>query len=235
MEQTPYRTEILPLVYTEVEQRYAGISDLAHGWEHVSRVYTLALHIAQEEGADRFVVAMAALLHDLGHTAEDSQEAQSTPDTQNKPEARATHHASSSVALATELMRKHGLPADVEQAITHAILAHSFSLGVEPQTLEARVVRDADRLDALGALGIMRWSIVGAQRSTQRTRTYNPADPFAEQRPPDDRTYMLDHFFVKLFKLADTMTTTTGQALAQQRTAFMRSFLHELKSELELA
>ena len=80
----------------------------------------------------------------------------------------------------------------------------------------------------------MRWSIVGAQRSNEQTRSYNPDDPFAQQRLPDDHTYMLDHFFVKLFKIADTMTTATGRTLAQRRAAFMHSYLHELKSELEL-
>ncbi len=223
MQEISYQTQALPLIYTEVEKRYTGVTDLAHGWEHISRVYTLANHIAEKEGADLFIVGMAALLHDLGHTG--------IPTPQN---AKSEHHTDGSVSLATEIMRKYEIPDHLQQLITHAILAHSFSRGIEPQTLEARVLRDADRLDALGALGIMRWSIVGAQRSNQQTRSYNPDDPFAQQRLPDDRTYMLDHFFVKLFKIAETMTTTTGRTMAQRRAAFMHSYLHELKSELEL-
>jgi uncharacterized protein len=223
MEKSFYQVQILPLVYAEVEQRYTGITDLAHGWEHVSRVYTLSQYIAEKEGADLFIVGMAALLHDLGHMA-----------THTLSEGVPGHHTDDSVALAVDIMHRYDISDDMQQAIIHAILAHSFSRGLEPQTLEARVIRDADRLDALGALGIMRWSIVGAQRNTGQTRSYNPDDPFAEQRLPDDHTYMLDHFFVKLFKLADTMTTDTGRALAQRRTAFMRSYIHELKSELEL-
>ncbi len=223
MEKSFYQVQVLPLVYAEVEQRYTGITDLAHGWEHISRVYTLAQYIAEKEGANLFIVGMAALLHDLGHTA-----------IRLPSDAAPGHHTDDSVTLALDIMRRYEIPDDIQQTVIHAILAHSFSRGLEPQTLEARVIRDADRLDALGALGIMRWSIVGAQRSTEQTRSYNPDDPFAEQRLPDDHTYMLDHFFVKLFKLADTMTTATGRSLAQRRTAFMRSYIYELKSELEL-
>ena len=206
MEKSFYQVQVLPLVYAEVEQRYTGITDLAHGWEHISRVYTLSQYIAEKEGANLFIVGMAALLHDLGHTA-----------TRTLLDAAPGHHTDDSVTLAINIMRRYEIPDDTQQAIIHA-----------------RVIRDADRLDALGALGIMRWSIVGAQRSTEQTRSYNPDDPFAEQRLPDDHTYMLDHFFVKLFKLADTMTTATGRSLAQRRTAFMRSYIYELKSELEL-
>ncbi len=232
MEENFYQTQVLPLVFKEVERRYMRITDLAHGWEHISRVYSLSQYIAEKEGADLLIVGLAALLHDLGHLVADT--ADTANRTQRPSNTMSGHHTDDSVTLATDILHKYGLPDYIQEAVIHAILAHSFSRGIEPQTLEARVIRDADRLDALGALGIMRWSIVGAQKSTERTRAYNPDDPFAEQRPPDDHIYMLDHFFVKLFKLADTMTTATGHSLAQRRAAFMRSYIHELKSELEL-
>jgi uncharacterized protein len=115
----------------------------------------------------------------------------------------------------------------------HAIIVHSFSRGIPPRTLEARIVRDADRLDSLGAIGILRWAITGTLRRSPQTKTHHPTDPFAEHHSPDDRSYMLDHFFTKLLKLGDTMTTKTGQTLAQQRLAFMESYLDELRKELE--
>ncbi|HYX51408.1 MAG TPA: hypothetical protein VE843_16800, partial [Ktedonobacteraceae bacterium] len=120
------------------------------------------------------------------------------------------------------------------EAILHAIAAHSYSLGIEPRTLEAKVLRDADRLDALGAIGILRWAITGTVRRTWDTYTYHPDDPFAEWHQLDDHRYMLDHFFTKLLKLSDTMATQTGRVLAQERTAFMRVYLDEFKKELEL-
>lgn len=211
--------QVLSSVYTEVERRFTGIDDLAHGWEHVSRVYTLALHIAEQEQADRFIVGMAALLHDLGRTA---------------PHTETGHHADLSVTLATSLLRAHQVPQAQQEAILHAIIAHSFSRGVMPLTLEARIVRDADRLDGLGAIGILRWAITGAVRRTSETRSYHPLDPFGQQHTLNDQHYMLDHFASKLLKLEETMLTQTGHALAQHRTAFMHAYLDEFKRELEL-
>jgi len=212
-------SQVLSAVYTEVEQRFTGIDDLAHGWEHVGRVYTLALYIAEREQGDRFIVGMAALLHDLGRTA---------------PHNKTGHHADLSVTLATDLMQNHQVPQAQQEAILHAIIAHSFSRGVEPRTQEARIVRDADRLDGLGAIGILRWAITGAVRRTPETHSYDPQDPFGQQHTLDDQHYMLDHFYSKLLKLEATMLTETGRALARQRTAFMRSYLAEFKRELEL-
>ena len=94
-------------------------------------------------------------------------------------------------------------------------------------------MRDADRLDGLGAIGILRWAITGTIRRTPQTRSYHPDDPFAEQRQPDDRLFMLDHFFTKLLKLADSMSTETGRKMAQQRTAFMHAYLEEFRKELK--
>jgi uncharacterized protein len=215
-------SQVLTQVYEEVQQRFSGIDDMAHGWEHVQRVYRLALSIAEQEGANRFIVGMAALMHDLGRAA-------SRPTHDNTE-----HHADLSVRLATTLMSSHAVPTDTQHAILHAIIAHSFSRGVKPQTLEAGVVRDADRLDGLGAIGIMRWALTGAVLHTAETLSYHPEDPFAEKHEPDDKRYMLDHFYAKLLKLRETMTTETGRFMAERRTGFMRTYLHELRKELEV-
>lgn len=214
--------EVLTRTCNEVQQRFTGIDDLAHGWEHINRVYQLALHIAAQENADHFVVGMAALLHDFGRPVP----AQATDDNQH------IHHADLSVTLANELLVRYQVPAPQQEAIQHAIIAHSFSKGIEPRTLEAGIVRDADRLDGLGAIGILRWAMTGTMRSSSTTRSYHPTDPFAHEHTPDDKLYMLDHFYSKLLKLAATMTTQTGRALAQQRTDFMLQYLAELRLEL---
>jgi uncharacterized protein len=220
MEAEQFESEaFLNALYAEVERRFERLDDLAHGWEHVDRVYRQALRIAQQEGASRVVVGAAALLHDLGRTAAHSP---------------GEHHADLSVGLAREILADYALPAGVLEEIQHAIVGHSFSRGVEPRTLEARVVRDADRLDALGALGIMRWAVSGARRGSARTRNYHAGDPFAVRRDIDDGAYMLDHFYAKLLKLADDMGTRTGRALADRRTAYMRGYLAELEAELQV-
>jgi len=209
-------SQVLSKVYKEMQQRYIGFDDLAHDWEHIKRVYQLALRIAEQENADAFIVGMAASMHDIGHLSSDTS----------------LHHADLSMSMAGELLVAYDISAETREAILHAIAAHSFSLGIKPRTLEAKVVRDADRLDSLGAIGILRWAIAGTVRRTGMTQIYHPDDPFAEWRTLDDRRYMLDHFFTKLLKLDETMATRTGRVLAQERTAFMRTYLEEFRKEL---
>jgi len=217
MEAKTFESQVLSKVYEDIQQRYVGFDDPAHGWEHIQRVYRLALYIAERESADSFIVGMAALLHDIGHLST----------------AKTQHHADLSRSMASELLTAYNVPADTQEAILHAIAAHSFSLGIEPRTLEAKVVRDADRLDSLGAIGILRWAVTGAVRRTSDTQSYHLDDPFAEWHTLDDRRYMLDHFFTKLLKLNKTMSTQAGSALAKQRTAFMHFYLDEFRRELE--
>jgi uncharacterized protein len=218
MQTTADESQLLSEMYVEAQERFSRLNDLAHGWEHVQRVYRLALHIAQREGGDRFIVGTAALLHDLGRLSHD--------------ETR--HHADLSVIHARELLSRYQVSPDTQEAILHAIAAHSFSLGLQPRTLEARIVRDADRLDSLGAVGILRWAITGTVRRTPETLSYHPDDPFAERHPLEDRRYMLDHFYSKLLKLADGMLTETGRKLAARRTRFMRTYLDEFREELAM-
>ena len=218
METETREAQIEADIYAQVQQNFAEFDDPAHGWEHIKRVYQLALHIAEEENANRFIAGTAALLHDIGRLTHDTTQ----------------HHAEISESLASELLSAYPITHEQKEAILHAIIAHSYSRGVEPRTPEARVVRDADRLDGLGAIGILRWAITGTIRRTPQIRSYHPDDPFAEQRQPDDRLFMLDHFFTKLLKLADSMSTETGRKMAQQRTAFMRAYLEEFRRELEI-
>ena len=132
MEANDVESQVLSKVYEEMQQRYVGFDDPAHGWEHIERVYRLALYIAEQENADTFIVGMAALMHDIGHLSTD----------------KSLHHADLSMSMAGELLLAYDISADTREAILHAIAAHSFSLGIEPRTLEAKVVRDADRLDS---------------------------------------------------------------------------------------
>jgi uncharacterized protein len=218
MEMNDVESQVLSKVYEDLQQRYVGFDDAAHGWEHIKRVYRLAFYIAEQENADTFVVGMAALMHDIGHLSHDTS----------------LHHADLSMSMAGELLVAYEISPETREAILHAIAAHSFSLGIEPRTLEAKVVRDADRLDSLGAIGILRWAITGTVRRTEETQTYHPDDPFAEWHTLDDRRYMLDHFFTKLLKLDGAMATHTGRVLARERTAFMQAYLGEFRKELEL-
>jgi uncharacterized protein len=216
MEMTERTLSMLAEVSMEVQARFADFTDLAHGWEHVYRVYHLSLRIAEQEHADSFVVGMAALLHDLGRTTRDPK----------RP------HAERSAVLATKLLARYDLPHDTEEAILHAILAHNYRRGITPKTLEARVLYDADRLDSLGASGLMRWAMTIKNNRWSEWKSYHPDDPFAARRAPDEQHYLLDRFFTKLLKVLDVMTTETGRAMAQRRLAFLHLFLQELQQEL---
>ncbi len=216
MEITEHSSHLLAEMATNVQSYYTDFTDLAHGFEHVQRVYHLALHLAEQEQADGFVVGMAALLHDLGRTTRGPTRS----------------HAARSAKLAKKLLAAHDLPTQTLYAILHAILAHDYRHGTRPATLEARVLYDADRLDSLGASGVMRWAMTTKRGRWPEMRTYHPDDPFALWREPDGQCYLLDRFFTKLLKLQEAMTTTTGRAMAERRIAFLHLYLQELQHEL---
>jgi uncharacterized protein len=189
--------------------------DPGHGPAHLERVVATALRLAAEEAARLEIVLPAAWLHDCVHVAKDS------PD-----RARASRLAAES---ALRFLESAGYPAAALPDIRHAIEAHSFSAGIAPRTIEARVVQDADRLDALGAIGLARCIAVGAVLGRS---VYEPGDPFCRRRAPDERGAAVDHFYAKLLKLAGTMQTASGRREAERRTGFLKAFLVQLESEI---
>ena len=193
-------------------------ADAAHDLAHVRRVVAWAIRLAREENADLAVVVPAAWLHDGVSVPKDS------PD-----RARASRLAAEA---AVAWLRREGYPPQHLGAIAHVIEAHSFSAGIAPRTAEARVVQDADRLDALGAIGIARlYATAGAMGSA----LVHPDDP-APSDPPtrdlDDRRWATDHFAAKLFTLPSMMQTAAGRREAERRAAFMRDFLSRLAGEI---
>jgi uncharacterized protein len=190
--------------------------DPGHGLVHVRRVVATAGRLCVDEGARGDIVLPAAWLHDCVPVSKDA------PD---RP--LASHMAA---ARAIEFLGNAGYPADCLPGIQHAIEVHSYSAGIEPRTIEAKIVQDADRLDALGAIGVARCIAVG----TALGRTlYHPDDPFCARREPDDSGASLDHFYTKLLKLVDTMQTVAGRREALRRNEFMRSYLAQLRTEIE--
>ena len=122
-----------------------------------------------------------------------------------------------------------GFDAASIRATQHAIEAHSFSANIPPRTPEARILRDADRLDALGAIGIARTFVVAGALGRD---LYDPDDPFAEARALDDLKFSLDHWKVKLLTLPVDMLTPAGRALAQERVSQMLGFLDTFADEI---
>ncbi len=174
-----------------------------------------AKRLAEGEGANLEVVVPAAWLHDCVTVPKNS--------------GRRGVASTEAAALGCDFLRDAGYLEALIPAIGHAIEAHSFSAGIEPETLEAKVVQDADRLDALGAIGIARCLMVGA---SLELALYHPEEPFPERREPDDTAWVVDHFYVKLLRLPATMRTEAGRLEAVHRADFMKSFLHRLGSEI---
>lgn len=195
---------------------HLGDEDAAHDKAHSLRVWRNASEIAVGEGiaVDRTLMA-ASLLHDLV----------------NLPKTHSDRSRASrmSAEAARPILSAEGFTAAEIDDVSHAIEAHSFSAGIAPRTDLARVLQDADRLEALGAIGIARvFSVSGALGRA----LWHPDDPFARDREPDDGNWSLDHFKIKLLRLSCGMNTATGRLMAEHRTARMQRYLSELEIEL---
>lgn len=210
----------MPMDLAELERRCvekltAAGGDAAHDREHIRRVVANACRLAAAEQARLEIVLPAAWLHDCVTVPKDS------------PQRAAASRLAAAQAVAW--LREWGWPEALLADIAHAIEAHSFSAGLAPQTIEAKVVQDADRLDALGAVGLARCLMLGGEMGRP---LYAADDPFCERRAPDDAASCVDHFYTKLLKLEATMQTAAGKTEARRRTEFIRQFLAELRREI---
>ena len=190
-------------------------NDPAHDFEHVLRVYSNAERICKKEKANKKLVLTAALLHDIV----------SYP----KSDKRSKFASTKSAIKAKQILQKLSYSSTEIKIISDAIENHSFSKNQIPKTLEGKILQDADRLDALGAIGIARTFAVGG---SENRSFYNSNDPFCSSRKPDDKEWTLDHFFKKLLVLESKMNTKTGKIEAKKRTKVLRKFLIDLKHEL---
>jgi len=188
--------------------------DPAHDIGHLRRVVRTASIIAREEGANPLVVLVAGYLHDLVNVPK------------NHPDR--CRASLMSAEAAAGILAEWDFPSDLVPAVQHAIEAHSFSAGVEPRTVEAACVQDADRLDSLGAIGIARCFVVSGLLGRA---LMHDDDPLAQGRPLDDVTYTLDHFPAKLFRIAETLLTETGRRMGRERVAFVREFRERMVEE----
>lgn len=189
--------------------------DGSHDVAHLHRVWKNIRQISQDEGEDLQILCAAVLLHDCVAVEKNSPQ----------------RHLASRMAAdkASTVLTALGWSIAAIEKTTHAIEAHSFSAAIIPQTLEAKILQDADRLDAIGMIGVARCFYIGGR---MRSALYDAADPLAQQRQYDDKRFTLDHFETKLFKLQEGFQTTTGRKMAALRTDRMRRFLSELLEEI---
>jgi uncharacterized protein len=208
---------------TEIEafarERCAGL-DTAHDALHLSRVLANARLLTDAERAtgavvDAFVVEAACWLHDVVQLP--------------KGTGPAGESARQSASVARTFLADHGVePARID-AIAHAVEAHSYSARMPPATIEAAILQDADRLDALGAVGLARLWVTGVSLGGM---LHHDGDPAGTARELDDRAYSFDHIERKLLRLPATMNTESGCIEAQRRAEYVRQYRDEFLREL---
>jgi len=189
--------------------------DGSHDIAHLQRVWKNARTIHAAEGGNAEILAAATLLHDCVAVEKNSP-------LRAKASALAADKASG-------ILLELGWAEEAIAAVAHAILTHSFSAGIPPETLEAKILQDADRLDAIGMVGAARCFYIAGRMGSG---LYDPADPTAERRDYDDRRFAIDHFQTKLFKLVDGFNTIKGRELATIRQERLHRILEEFLDEI---
>lgn len=197
----------------------AAEADPAHDELHLRRVVANARgimgNLPASASVDRFVVEAACWLHDCVYLP--------------KGQGVAGEAAQRSAGHAAAYLEELGVDTHLVRAVHDAVLTHSFSGGLKPATIEAAIVQDADRLDALGAIGIARlWVTMVSMGGAM----YHRDDPAGSSRDLDDRSWALDHIERKLFRLPTLMNTEAGRAEAERRAAFLRAYLDEFLREI---
>ena len=190
-------------------------NDSAHDFEHIMRVYKNAQKMCKKEKANEKLVLSAALLHDIV----------SYP----KSDKRSKMSSIESAKKSKTILKKYDFSEEEIIIVSDAIRDHSFSQNKTPSTLEGKILQDADRLDAIGAIGLAR---VFATGGSLKRPFYNIDDPFCKTRKPDDKTWTVDHFYQKLLKLESLMNTKSGKIEAKKRTRVLKDFLKQLKLEI---
>ncbi len=189
--------------------------DGSHDLAHIHRVFRNAMRIHAAEGGNSRVLAAAVLLHDCVAVEKSSP-------LRSQASRLAAEKASA-------ILAGLGWDASAIAAVAHAIATHSFSAALAPETIEAKILQDADRLDAIGMVGAARCFYTAGRMGSA---LYDPADPLAKHRALDDRAFAIDHFAAKLFKLSDNFQTEAGRLMACERHDRLKTVLAQFIDEI---
>lgn len=200
----PDENTLVELIRREAEKHYSD--DPSHDWLHAERVCRMCMKICKKEGGDPQVLIAAALLHDIGVRYELEQD---------------IDHSEKGVEIAEEILSRTNFPREKTSMVLEAIRVHRFRKGSRAVSIESRILQDADRLDAIGAIGVARTFSHGGRRGI----------PMYSQDKDSGST--VDHFYEKLLKLKDTLNTETARRIAVERHMFMEAFLSRFLKEVE--
>ena len=208
-------TETLPEAVRSRARTYFENVAPAHDWHHVQRVATLAETLAEEYDPDERILFSAVWLHDIGRGREDRGEIED--------------HAEWGAEEAKTILAEFGADEDEIRAVQHCIRSHRFSNDVEPETLEAQLLSDADNLDALGAVGIARNFCYGGEHDEPM---HDPDLPLDADETRAGATSM-NHFHKKILRLPGRMYTDAGRRVADERRAFVETFIDRFEREVD--
>jgi uncharacterized protein len=189
--------------------------DGSHDLSHIHRVWVNVQRIQRVEGGDLQVLLAATVLHDCVAVEKNSP--------------LRDQASSLSADKAASILADLGWPSQRIEQVAHAVKTHSYSAGFAPQTLEARILQDSDRLDALGAVGIARCFYTAGRMGSA---LYDFENPAAQGREYQDTAYAIEHFHTKLLKLASGFTTGEAARLAAERHARLEAFLADFMDEV---
>ena len=201
------------MITVEKAREYYEGADAIHDFDHVQRVLTTAERLAREENADWEIVRTATLLHDVARGHGDRM---------------AEDHARAGAEIARQLLSGH--PAEKVEAVAHAVAAHRFRAGPAPQTIEAKVLHDADKLDAIGAIGVARAFAFGGFEGQRLWADVPPG--YQESQATRLEHTPVHEFHMKLSKIKDRLLTPSARRLAEERHTFMVAYFEQLDREV---
>jgi len=211
-----FQKNIVPKIRKEAKAYFVGAKG-SHGWDHTERVFNLAIHIGKKEKADLDILEVAAILHDIKRKEEDEKLGEIC-------------HAELASVEARKILGKYSLDEIFIKEVVHCIRTHRFRGNNIPESKEAKILFDADKLDSIGAVGIGRAFLFAGELGA---KLHNPQKNHekTEAYSKEDTAYR--EFSVKLSKIKDRMLTKEGKKLAKERHEFMVEFFDRLNKEVE--
>jgi uncharacterized protein len=215
------KKELIKKIEAEAKKFFVGASG-CHDWTHVDRVRNLALHIGKKEKANLFILEIAALLHDIGRKGEIKSKGNFC-------------HAVFGGEMARKILPKHGLSKDEIENIIHSIQAHRHRNEHIPNTIEAKVLFDADKLDSIGAVGVARDFLFAGNAGSNNLYTGNEKSLASGKK---DYSYTKEdsallEYYIKLRFIYKKMTTNEGKKIAKERQKFMNDFFARFDKEIK--
>ncbi|MHC1605170.1 MAG: HD domain-containing protein [Candidatus Methanofastidiosia archaeon] len=208
---------IIDIEYVKRQARnFFNNSKPTHDWSHVLRVHKLCMHIGRKEGANLLVLSVAAYLHDIGRHHEEND--------------ISICHAEEGARIARKILEDGGACSDFIELVVHCVKTHRFRNNLVPKSLEAKVLYDADKLDAIGAIGIARAYAYAGEHNQKLITDFDSTERF-DYKINHSSHSPVKEYKIKLSNIKNKMLTSEGKRIAEERNRYMGAFFERLKDE----